>query len=226
MPIGTFINSLAVILGSLVGVLLHRSLPERIRGIVFQGIGLVVLVIGIQMALNVENLLLLVFSILIGGVVGEAADLERRLEEAGEFLKSGVNSRNEFFTHGFVTASLIFCIGSMAVIGSIDEGIRGDRSLLLTKAIIDGFTAIALASTYGIGVLFSFVPLLLYQGGLTLLAGQAQAFFSESLLSQLTATGGVLIMGLGFNFLEIKRIRVTNLLPCLLVAVLLAVVVG
>jgi len=222
IPFGSIVNGIAIIAGSLIGLLLHRSFPARIKDIVFQGIGLSILVIGIQMALSVSDVLALVFSVLIGAVIGEALGLEDRLERAGGWIKARLGSSDERFTQGMVTATLIFCVGSMAIVGAIDEGIRSDPSLLYTKSVLDGFTSVALASTYGVGVLFSFVPVLLYQGALTLLAYQAQGLFPTAAIAQLTATGGVLIIGLGLNLLEIKRIRVTNLLPCLLFAVVLA----
>lgn len=226
MPIGTIVNTIAVILGSLLGLLLHKNLSEKIKAIVFQGIGLSTLVIGIQMALKVENLLVLIFSVLIGGIIGEAANLDLRFEKLSNFLKNKIKSKNEKFTEGLITAFLIFCIGSMTIIGAINEGLKNDRTLLFTKSILDGFTSIALASTYGAGVLFSAIPLFIYQSVLTLLAVQFQNFFSTTIINQLTATGGVLILGIGINLLDIKKIKVTSLLPALVVVTLLTLIVG
>lgn len=226
MPIGTIVNTVAVILGSLLGMLLHKNLPSRLKDIVFQGIGLSTLVIGIQMALKVENLLVLIFSVLIGGLIGEAINLERYLEKFSDFLKSKTRSKNEHFSEGLITAFLIYCVGSMTFIGTLNEGLRGDHSLLFTKSLLDGFTSIALASMYGAGVLFSAVPLFLFQTSLTLLAVQFQAFFTPLLVNQLTATGGVLILGIGLNLLEIKKIKVTNLLPALVMIVILTLLFG
>lgn len=224
MPIGTFANVIAVIIGSLIGLLLHKRFPEKIKLIVFQAIGLGTIIIGIQMALKVESLLILIFSLLIGGIIGQAIDLEKRFEKFGNFLKTNIKSNNEYFVEGLITAFLIFCIGSMTIIGAIDEGTRHDHSLLFTKSILDGFTSIALASTYGIGVLFSIIPLLIYQGGITLLAMQFQNFFSEILINQLTAIGGVLILGIGINLLEVKKIKITNLLPALVTVIIFTVI--
>lgn len=226
MPIGTIVNTIAVIFGSLLGLLLHKNLPEKIKAIVFQGIGLCTLVIGMQMALKVENLLVLIFSVLIGGVIGEAIKLDLSFENLSDFLKNRIKSKNEKFTEGLITSFLIFCIGSMTIIGAINEGIKGDRTLLFTKSILDGFTSIALASTYGVGVLFSAVPLFIFQSSLTMLAVQFQNFFSTTIINQLTATGGVLILGIGLNLLDIKKIKVTNLLPALIVVILLTPIVG
>lgn len=223
MPIGTMINAGAIILGSLLGLFLSGRFPDRYRTVVYHSIGLCVLVIGLHMALSFSNVLILIFSMLCGGLLGEALGLDQRLEQAGDMLKRRLGSKDARFTEGFVTASLLFCIGSMAILGSIDEGIRGDRTILMTKSILDGFICIPLASTYGVGVLFSFVSILLYQGGITLLAGQAQGFFTEPIINQLTSTGGLLIMGIGINLLELKALNITNMLPALLFAVLFTV---
>ncbi|PTN34369.1 DUF554 domain-containing protein [Desulfonatronum sp. SC1] len=223
MPIGTLINAGAIILGSLLGLMLGGRFSDRYRTLVYHSIGLCVLVIGLHMALSFTNILILVFSMLCGALCGQLVRLDDRLTAAGNALKHRLGSKDARFTDGFVTASLLFCIGSMAILGSIDEGIRGDRTILLTKSILDGFICIPLASTYGIGVLFSFLSILLYQGGITLLAGQAQGLFTEPIIAQLTSTGGLLIMGIGINLLELKTINVTNMLPSLVFAVLFTV---
>jgi len=221
MITGTLINVAAVIVGSLAGLFLHKALPERIKKIVFQTIGLSIIVIGIQMALHAKDLLFLIFSMLIGGIIGEVIDLEKHFEGLGDFLSRKIKSKEKDFAEGLVTAFLIFCVGSMTILGAIEEGLTGGYSLLLAKSVLDGFTSLALASTYGIGVLFSFIPLLVYQGGLTVLAIQSQGFFSERVINELTAVGGVLILGLGINLLGIKKIKVANLLPALIIIVLL-----
>ncbi len=221
MPIGTIINTIAVVIGSLIGLLLHKNLPQKIKDIAFQGIGLCTLLIGMQMALKVQDPLILIFSILIGGILGQAVNLEVQFEKLSNILKKRVNSTNSKFSEGLLSAFLIFCIGSMTFVGALNEGIKGDRSLLLTKSVLDGFTSIALASSYGVGVLFAAVPLFIFQSLLTLLAFQFQGFFSEMIISQLTAVGGILILGIGLNLLEIKKIKVMNLLPSLVVVVIL-----
>ncbi|SNS12617.1 hypothetical protein SAMN04488503_2860 [Humidesulfovibrio mexicanus] len=222
LPVGSLVNAAAIILGSLAGMALHGRFPERFRSIVFQGLGLCVLLIGAKMALTVSNPLLLIFAILLGGLAGELLRLDMAFERLGERAKALLRSGNPQFTEGLITASLIFCIGAMAIVGSFDEGIRGDATVLYTKSILDGFASVALASTFGSGVLFSFVPVLLYQGALTLFAGLFQQHFTPTVISQLTATGGLLILGIGLTLLDIKRVNLSNLLPSLLVAVLLA----
>ncbi len=220
MPVATLINALAIILGALIGVLLGRNFPDRVRSIVYQGIGLCVLVIGIDMALSYDNIVLVVFSVLLGAVTGELLKLDEKMVNLGNWLKGRIKSKDARFTDGFVTASLIFCIGSMAILGSIDEGIRGDRTILLTKSILDGFISIPLASTYGIGVMFSALPIILYQGSITIAASQSQAFFTPEIITQITSVGGLLIMGIGITLMDLKKVNVTNLLPSLIYVVL------
>lgn len=226
LPTGSLVNAGAIILGSLAGMALHGRFPERFRSIVFQGLGLCVVLIGVQMALTVKNPLLLIFSILLGGLLGELLRLDNFFERLGEGARKILRSGNPQFTEGLITASLIFCIGAMAIVGSFDEGIRGDATVLYTKSILDGFASVALASTFGSGVLFSFVPVLLYQGALTIFAGIFQQHFTPVVISQLTATGGLLILGIGLTLLDIKRVNLSNLLPSLLLAVVLALAFG
>ena len=184
IPVGAVVNASGIALGGLVGLAFGSRLPERVRTIVFQGLGLCVLVIGFKMALPTQNPLIVIFSIVIGSVIGE-----------------------------------LLCIGAMAIIGSFDEGLRGDRAVVLSKAIIDSFAALAMASAYGLGVLFSALPVLIYQGSLTLLAGSLQQWLDPATMTELTAVGGTLIIGIGLNMLEITHISLSNMLPSLLVVV-------
>ncbi len=223
MPIGTIINACAIILGSLIGTLLRRNFPERIRRIVYQGIGLSVLVLGLDMALQYDNIIFVVFAMLLGGITGELLKLDQKMTGIGNWFKAKLKSSDSGFTDGFVTASLIYCIGSMAILGAIDEGIRADRTILLTKSLLDGFISIPLASTYGLGVMFSALPVLVYQGAITIAAYHSQAFFTPEIITQITAVGGILIMGIGINLLELTKINVTNLLPALVYVILFAV---
>jgi uncharacterized protein len=225
MPIGSIINALTVIVGSLVGILVQRRLPERIRGIIFQAVGLATLVLGVHMTLEVGGeFLILIFSLIFGGIIGEVLRLDERLEALGDALKVRINIKDARFTEGLVTAFLIFCVGSMTFVGALNEGLNGDRTLILSKAILDGFTSIVLASVYGIGVMMSALPLFVVQASLTLLAAQFQTLFPDIIISQLTAVGGVLILGIGLNLLEIKVIKTVNLLPALVVVVILTLI--
>ena len=223
VPVGTLVNASAIAVGSVVGLLLRERFPERIRIVSFQGVGLCVLVIGMQMAFAMKNSLLVIIAVLLGGILGELLRLEELFQRLALRLKGMIQSSNPLFTDGFISASLIFCIGAMAIVGSFDEGIRGDHSVLFTKSVLDGFTSVVLATTYGVGVLFSAVAVLLYQGALTLFATSCQSLFSPTIIAQLTATGGVLILGIGVNILEIKQIRISSMLPSLLIVVLLSV---
>jgi len=221
MPIGTFVNVATVVAGSMVGLLLRQRFPAAIKTIIFQSVGLATLVLGMQMALENDNFLVLIFSLLIGGILGELLKLDVRLDGLATALKHMLRVGDARFTEGLITAFLLFCVGSMTIVGALNEGLSADRTLLLTKSILDGFTSIALASVYGVGVLFSALPLLLLQGGITLLAGQFQGFFSAEIINGLTAVGGVLILGIGLSLLEIKPIKTINLLPGLIIVVLL-----
>lgn len=225
-PLGTLVNIAAVIIGGTIGIFFHRRMTDSMRTIVFQGLGLCTLVIGMDMALKTTNPLLLIFSVVLGGITGTLLALEDRFDKAAMFVKKKVKSESVHFTEGMITAFLIFCVGPLTIMGAFDEGIRNDPTLLFTKSMLDGFASIALASTYGIGVLFSVLPLFLYQYGLTLFAVVLEQFFSDAIISQLTAVGGVLILGIGVNLLDLTRIKISNLLPALVYIIVLAASFG
>ncbi len=220
-PLGSFINAGAVIAGALIGMLLGDKLPERMRVSVFQGLGLCTMSIGVGMALKTNNPLYVIGSIIIGVVIGELLRLEERLAAGGEYCKKRFRSKNVRFTEGFVSASLLFCIGSMAIIGSINEGISGDLTVVLTKTMLDFFASIAFGAAYGSGVMLAALPILAYQGGITIFADSLRPHLTESITTELIATGGITIMGIGFNLLNILSIRLANFLPALLVVVFL-----
>lgn len=219
---GTLINAGAVIIGSLLGLLIHSKLPKRITTIAFQGIGLFTVFLGINMASKTSEFLLMIFSIVLGSIIGEAIDIDHYLAKLSEYLKSKIKSDNKKFSEGFITSFLLFCVGSMTILGSIEEGLGGEPNLLLAKSVLDGFSSIALAATLGVGVLFSAIPLLIFQGGITLFAGLLENFFSDIIITELSAVGGLLLIGLGLNILEIKKLKITNMLPSLIIAVILA----
>ncbi|MEM6841837.1 MAG: DUF554 domain-containing protein [Bacteroidota bacterium] len=221
IPTGTLINTLAVIAGSTAGLLLQSRFPPKIREISFQGIGLCTILIGMQMALQVQNILVLIFSILIGGALGEGLRLHDRFIRLGDNIKAKINVGNEKFTEGLITAFLLFCVGSLTIVGALEEGLNNDPSLIYTKSMLDGFSSMVLASTYGIGVLFAALPLVIFQSSITLSAEWLQPFLSELVIDQMSATGGVIILGLGINLLEIKSLRITNMLPALLIVIIL-----
>ncbi|MBS7614351.1 DUF554 domain-containing protein [Candidatus Bathyarchaeota archaeon] len=204
-------------LGSFLGLALRRELPERIRKIAFQGVGLATLFIGIKLALQTTNIVTLFLSILFGAIIGGIIDVQSRLERLCDILKAKIRSKDEKFTEGMLTAFLIFCVGPMTILGSVQDGLSGDPSVLVAKSILDGFVSVSLASTLGIGVLFSTIPLFIFQGTITLLASYSYAFFTDTIVVELGAVGGILLLGLGIKLLEIKNIDVTNLLPSLLI---------
>lgn len=219
---GTWINIAAILAGGLIGLLINKKIPKRFNDIVFQAIGLFTLFLGLYLSFKTENMLILVFSLILGGLSGEWLRLEEKVEKWTNRLRFKGLDTGSRFTEGLITAFLLFCIGSMTILGAIEEGMGNKPELLITKSIMDGFSSIALSSALGIGVLFSVVPLLLYQGSLTMLAAYAGEFFSDSIINELTACGGLLLLALGLKILEIKQIKVLNLLPALIFAVLLA----
>ncbi|MCX6842736.1 MAG: DUF554 domain-containing protein [candidate division WOR-3 bacterium] len=238
--IGTLINVGAVIVGSLVGLFFHARLPKRFTTVAFQGIGLFTLFIGFTMAAKTKSLLVLVFSIVLGAITGEMLDIDKWLNRFGEWLRTKLERKDIYhkdtktqsgeppdrsrFAEGLVTAFLLFCMGSMTVLGAIEEGLGGKPTLLAAKSVLDGFASVALAASLGIGVLFSVIPLLLYQGGLTLLAGSLHAVMSGAVVNEVSAAGGLILIGLGITILEIKRLKVLNMLPALVFAGVLAAV--
>ncbi|WP_423408636.1 DUF554 domain-containing protein [Heyndrickxia sp. MSNUG] len=229
--LGTIVNGLLIIIGTMLGKLLTR-IPENMKATVMHGIGLSVMVLGLQMGFKSANFLIVILSLVIGAVIGEALKLEDKLNSVGDWLERKIGSKGEgSISQGFVTATLIFVIGAMAIIGALDSGIRGDHDVLYTKAIIDGFTALILTTTLGIGVLFSAIPVMLYQGTIALFATQIDKWIPQALMDsfilELTATGGVMIFAIGLNLIGLTRIRVANLLPGILVtAILVAVTHG
>jgi len=222
--IGTLVNVATVICGSMLGLFLHARLPLRLTTIAFQAIGLFTLYLGFSMAMRTENLLILIGSTVSGAIIGELLDIEKQINRLGNFLKRRLKSSNAKFTDGLVTAFLLFCMGSMTVLGAFEEGLGGRPHLLLAKALLDGFSAMALAAGLGAGVVFAAIPLLLYQGALTLFAGALGSVLTTPVVTEMSAVGGLLLIGLGIDILEIKVIRVSNFLPGLVVAVGLALI--
>jgi len=221
---GTIVNAVAILVGSAIGLAAGSRLPERLQRIITTGLGLSTLLIGTQMALKVQSILVVIGSMVIGGVVGEWVNIEGALERAGERLKSRARSDSGTFVTGYITASLVFCVGPMTILGSIQEGIAGNADLLYTKSLLDGAASVAFASSLGIGVSFAVVTVLVFQGALTLLGTQLAFLLKPDVLAELTATGGLLILAIGFLLLDITRLRVANLLPALIVVVLLTMV--
>lgn len=224
--LGTVVNVAAVVAGSLVGLTLHARLPKRLSDIAFQAIGLFTLFFGVSMALKTQQVLILVFSIVGGSIIGELIDIDRHLSRFGEWLKGGLRIGSARFSEGLVAAFLLFCMGSMTVLGAVEEGTGKVPMLYYAKSLLDGFASIALSAALGVGVVFSAIPLLVYQGGLTLVAHLLGTALSGAIVAEMTAVGGLMLIGLGINILEIKKLKVSNMLPALVVAALLAWVFG
>ncbi|WP_282138449.1 DUF554 domain-containing protein [Rossellomorea aquimaris] len=219
--LGTLVNGVCIIIGTLLGKVLHR-IPEDMKGTVMKAIGLAVIVLGLQMGLKSENFLIVIISLALGAAWGEWMNLEDKLNSLGNWLEKKLGSNKETsISQGFVTATLIFVIGAMAVIGALDSGIRGDHDVLLTKSIIDGFTSLILTTTLGIGVMFSAIPVVLYQGFIALFATQIHQWVPKELMDtyivEMTSTGGIMIFAIGLNLLGVTKIRVANLLPGIIV---------
>ena len=222
---GTLVNTGAVVAGSLLGVMIGKRLPDRVKTIVMQALGLSVVLIGLQMALSGTRPLLVIGSLLLGAVTGELMDVEGRIAAVGEWLKRRVQSESTTFVQGFVTASVLYCTGAMVIVGSIRDGTVGDPSILYVKSLLDGVASIAFASSLGSGVAFSALSVFVVQGSITLLASKLAFLQGLGVIEAVTATGGLLILGIGINILEIKQIRVGNLVPALVYAILAALYV-
>jgi hypothetical protein len=222
MLLGTVVNVAAIAVGTLIGLALKQRLPERITSIVMQGLGLVTALIGVKMIIVTENVLVVLVSIVVGGVFGELLHIEARLDAFGAKVEAKFSREKGTFAKAFVTSSLLYCVGPMAILGALQDGLRGDYSILLTKSGLDGVASVAFASTLGVGVLFSAIPLALYQGGITVGASMLEPFLSSSIVNAMTATGGLLILGIALNILQVTKIRVGNLLPAILIAAALA----
>ena len=219
---GTLVNVVAVLAGGGLGLLIGGRLPERVRGIITDGLGLATLLIGMRLAWKTENVLIVIGSLVVGGIIGEWLDLEGRLEALGHWLRSRVGSEEGRFVPGFLTASLVYCVGPMTIVGSIQEGLNGNAEILYAKSMLDGAASVAFASSLGAGVLFSALTVLVVQGGLTLLGSRLAFLLHERILNEITGTGGLLILGIGLLLLNVRKLRIANLLPALPLAALLA----
>lgn len=223
---GTIINIIVVLIGSSVGLLIHKKLPDRLVKVTFQIMGLFTLVLGMKMAFESKELLVLVFSLILGGVLGTSIRLDDYVQKASDKLNKRFGGKNENFTKGFITSFLLFCVGSMTIVGAIEEGMNNDPSLLLVKSLMDGFSSIALTVAFGIGVMFSVIPLLIFQGGLTILAIYLGSFLPAEYITEISAVGGVILLGLGLNLLEVTKIKIIDLLPAIIFSPIILWVYG
>ncbi|MBL0101325.1 MAG: DUF554 domain-containing protein [Saprospiraceae bacterium] len=217
-PKATIINMLTVTTGSIIGLWLKQFFSEEVQEIVFQAVGLGTLLIGIKMSLRLPEgyLLVFIFSLIIGAIFGQTVRVDTIFNDLSDMLKQWIGNSDSQFSEGLITAFLLFCVGSMTIVGALEEGLQNKKELLYVKSLLDGFSSIALASTYGIGVLFSIIPMFIFQGGITMLASRLKGIFSSLVIDSLSAVGGVLIIGISFLLLKIGEIRLENLLPSLL----------
>ncbi len=223
---GTLVNAAAIVVGSSIGLLLGHKLPARVQSTLIKIASLTTIGIGIQMFMEMKYILIVLPSLIIGAVIGEALRIEDRVESLGVWMKKMVRSKSETFLEGFVTTSILYCVGPMAILGALADGLRGQHNILFTKAILDGTTAISFAAAWGAGVAFSSIPILIYQGLITVVGLLLGHFFSDLMIRELTATGGLLLVAIGLNVMGVfekdKKIPIGNLLPAILLAPLVA----
>ncbi|GFZ30666.1 membrane protein [Clostridium zeae] len=217
--LGTLVNFGAIVIGGILGLLLKGGIPEKLSKTIMNGLALCVLYIGISGTLKGDNPLLIIISIAVGALIGELIDIDNLLSKFGVFIEEKFNkmTKNSPIAEGFVTSSLLFCVGAMAIVGSLQSGLEGNHTVLFNKSILDGISSIVFASTLGIGVIFSAFAVLIYQGAITLLATLIQGILTTTVINSMTAVGSLLIIGLSFNMLGITKIKVANLLPAIII---------
>ena len=215
--LGTIVNSLAILLGGFLGLLFQKGISDRFKSTVMQALGLSVLMIGLAGALKSENILLLIFSMVVGSLVGEALKVEDKLTAFGKWMEARSGRGEGQIARGFVATSLIYCVGAMAIVGALESGLTGNHQTLYAKSLLDGVSAVIFASTLGVGVLLSSLSVLVYQGAITLAAGALAVLLVDAVILEMSAIGGLLIVGIAINILEIKRIPVGNMLPAVFV---------
>ena len=221
MLTGTIVNTLAIIAGAMIGVIAKKAIPQRMGDLVMSAIPIVVMVLGVQFGIASSNILIVIVSLVVGGIIGEWIDIDRRLDDFGVRIQSRMKGGDSNFSAAFVSTTLIYCVGSMAILGSIESGINGNHTILYTKSLMDGISGIVFASTLGAGVIFSSISVFIYQGILTVLAGYIGPYLSPEVVTEMSASGGILLIALSFTILGIKKIKVANLLPAIFLPVIL-----
>ena len=226
---GTLINVTTVVVGATCGTALGARLPQDMRATIMDGLGLITILIGLSMGLKTQNILVVLGSVILGGILGEMMGIDNQLSALAKRLEKalgGLSLGKGRFAEGFMTASLVFCVGPMTIMGSIQDGLTGDFSTLAVKSALDGFASVAFAASLGMGVAFSALFILVYQGGITLLASWASSVLTDAMVVEMSAVGGVLIFGIGLGLLDIKKVRVANLLPAIFIAPFLVALAG
>lgn len=216
--LGTIVNALAIVVGSLLGLFLKGGIPISMGETISKGLGLAIIFIGVSGTMGTQNLLLVIVSLVIGSVLGELINIDKRFADLGYFVEKKLSKNGESkIAEGFVNASLLFCVGSMAIVGSLQSGLEGNHETLFTKSVLDGITSVIFTSTMGIGVILSAVSVFIYQGSITLLASSMKALLTDSIVLEMTAVGSLLILGIGLNMVGATKIKVANILPAVLV---------
>jgi len=222
MPLtGTLVNFAAIIIGGAVGLLFRKGLPPKYMNAVLGVIGLVVVALGIKYVFDSQQILVVIISVIVGTIVGTALHLDERLRTLGDYLQSHIRIGGDRFSEGFTTATLLYCIGAMAITGAIQGGLQNDHSILYLKAVMDGVTAVFFASTLGIGVLFSAIPVLIYQGAIALGAAQLAPVLNMAIVPEMSAAGGIALMALGLGLADIKKLKVADILPSIFFPILI-----
>jgi len=235
--IAVFVNCAAVIIGSIIGLLFAKKITSELSDVISTGAGIVTIVLGVQMAFSYQNVIFLTLSLIIGGILGSAADIDDKILSLGTLIEKGISKNKKGpsvsladpemppvksnFAYAFLNASVLFCVGAMAVLGSFQAGINNDYSIIFTKSVLDGFMSIAFAAAMGLGTAFSAVSIFIYQGLLTLLSQFVSPFVSDVMLKELTGVGGSIIIMIGINLLHLRKIKTANFLPSILIIVLL-----
>jgi uncharacterized protein len=220
MLLGTIANVVAIIIGGIIGTLVKGGLPPKIAGTVTKGLALTVFLIGVANALKVNNLLLVMLSMAIGGVIGESLDIDQRLKNFGDVVEQKFKGKGGKISDGFVTGTLLYCVGAMAIVGSLESGLSGNHQILYAKSVLDGIVSLIFGSTLGLGIVLSAFSVLLYQGSITLAATSLQPLLADVIKADTSAIGGLLIIGMSFNMLEMNDIKVANLLPAIFIPVI------
>lgn len=216
---GTVFNCITVLIGSSLGLFIGKFIPQKLQTTIFNAMGLFTLYVGINMSLSTKHSIAVLLSLVLGTVTGELLGLEEKLNSLGDTIKAKIHAKESGFTEGFVTASLVFCLGSMSIIGAFNDGLRHDPELLMTKGIMDGIISVPFAGSMGLGVVFSIIPMFIYQAGLTFLAVWAEPFITPEIYANVSGIGGLMIMGIGLNFLKITSLKLGDMLPGLVYVV-------
>lgn len=224
--LGTIVNAGAIIIGSLLGILIKNGIKEEYKNTIMDGIGLSVIIIGIMGGIKAQNITLVIGSIVVGSIIGEAIGIETKLNNLGSLMEKSFGRGDSNFSKGFVTATLIYCIGAMAIVGSLESGLMNNHDTLFAKSALDGISAIIFASTLGIGVAFSAIPVFVYQGAITLLASSLKDILTPAVITEMSAVGGILILAIGINILEIKKIKIGNMLPAIFIPIIYSIIVN